>query len=123
MLIGVGRAACLASYTVLFRTAVALANELEVAHKELRTERLLRQYRTYDLRLVDELGYLPISKTAAQLLFGLFADRYERASIGLTTNLDFAHWTELFGNERMTAALLDRLTHRSHMLALEGESY
>jgi DNA replication protein DnaC len=113
----------LAGYRVIFRTATALANELELAQRELRLERVQRQYRKYDLLLVDELGYLPVSHLAAQLLFALFSDRYERASIGLTTNLDFAQWTEVFGNERMTAALLDRLTHRSHMLVLEGTSY
>ena len=66
---------------------------------------------------------LPVSRTAAQLLFALFSDRYERASVGLTTNLDFWHWTEVFQDERMTAALLDRLTHRSHITVLEGASY
>jgi DNA replication protein DnaC len=123
LLIALGRTACLAGYRVIFRTAAALANELERAQQELRLERVQRQYRKYDLLLVDELGYLPVSRTAAQLLFGLFSDRYERASVGLTTNLDFAHWTEVFQDERMTAALLDRLTHRSHILVLEGSSY
>ncbi len=123
LLIALGRTACLAGYRVIFRTAAALANELERAQQELRLERLQRQYRKYDLLLVDELGYLPGSRTAAQLLFSLFSDRYERASVGLTTNLDFAHWTEVFQDERMTAALLDRLTHRSHILVLEGASY
>jgi len=73
--------------------------------------------------LVDELGYLPFSQTAAELLFQFFSDRYERASVAITSNLDFAHWTEIFGQERMTAALLDRLVHRSTILLLEGESY
>lgn len=123
LLIALGRTACFAGYRVIFRTAMALANELELAQRELRLERVQRQYRKYDLLLVDELGYLPVSRTAAQLLFALFSDRYERASIGLTSNLDFAHWTEVFGDERMTAALLDRLTHRSHILALEGASF
>lgn len=123
LLIALGRTACLAGYRVIFRTAAALANELERAQQELRLERVQRQYRKYDLLLVDELGYLPVSRTAAQLLFGLFSDRYERASVALTTNLDFAHWTEVFQDERMTAALLDRLTHRSHILVLEGSSY
>lgn len=123
LLIGLGRALCFAGFNVLFRTAASLANELELAQSELRTEKLQRYYRKYDLVLVDELGYLPVSRTAAQLLFGFFSDRYERASIGLTTNLDFAHWTEVFGDERMTAALLDRLTHKSQILQLEGESY
>src|SRR5690348_7411153 len=123
LLIGLGRAACLRGSRVLFRTAAALANELEVAQHELRLPKLLAQYRKYALILVDELGYLPFSQTAAELLFQFFSDRYERASVALTSNLDFAHWTEVFGHERMTAALLDRLVHRSHILLLDGESY
>lgn len=123
LLIGLGRAACLRGARVLFRTAAALATELEVAQQQLRLPKLLAQYRRYALILVDELGYLPFSQTAAELLFQFFSDRYERASVALTSNLDFAHWTEVFGHERMTAALLDRLVHRSHILLLEGESY
>ena len=123
LLIGVGRALCQRGYRVLFRTAAALATELELAQRELRLPRLLAQYRRFDLVLVDELGYLPFSQTAAELLFQFFADRYERASVGLTSNLDFAHWTEVFGHEHMTAALLDRLVHRATILSLVGESY
>lgn len=123
LLIGLGRAACLRGSRVLFRTAAALANELEVAQQQLRLPKLLAQYRRYALILVDEVGYLPFSPTAAELLFQFFSDRYERASVALTSNLDFAHWTEVFGHERMTAALLDRLVHRSHILLLEGESF
>lgn len=123
LLLGVGRALCLRGYRVLFRTAAALATELELAQRELRLPKLLAQFRRFDLVLVDELGYLPFSQTAAELLFQFFADRYERASVGLTTNLDFARWTEVFGHEQMTAALLDRLVHRSTILSLAGESY
>lgn len=123
LLIGVGRALCQRGYKVLFRTAAALATELELAQRELRLPKLLAQFRRFDLVLVDELGYLPFSQTAAELLFQFFADRYERASVGLTSNLDFAHWTEVFGHEQMTAALLDRLVHRSTILSLVGESY
>lgn len=123
LLIGLGRAACLRGSRVLFRTAAALATELEVAQQQLRLPKLLAQYRRYALILVDEVGYLPFSQTAAELLFQFFSDRYERASVALTSNLDFAHWTEVFGHERMTAALLDRLVHRSHILLLEGESF
>ena len=107
----------------LFRTAAPLATELEVVQQQLRLPKLLAQYRRYALILVDEVGYLPFSQTAAELLFRFFSDRYERASVTLTSNLDSAHWTEVFGNERMTAALLDRLVHRSHILLLEGESF
>jgi DNA replication protein DnaC len=123
LLMGLGRALCLAGYRVLFRPAVMLATELEVAHKELRLPRLLAQYRRCDLVLVDELGYLPFSKPTAELLFQFFSDRYERASVAITSNLAFAQWTQVFGNEQMTAALLDRLVHRSHILAMEGESF
>ena len=123
LLLGLGRAACLRGHRVLFRTAATLASELELAQQELRLPKLLAQLRRFDLILVDEVGYLPFSQHAAELIFQFFADRYERASVGLTSNLDFAHWTEVFGHERMTAALLDRLVHRSTILLLEGESY
>jgi len=123
LLMGLGRALCLAGYRVLFRPAVTLATELEVAHKELRLPRLLAQYRRFDLILVDELGYLPFAKPTAELLFQFFSDRYERSSVAITSNLAFAQWTQVFGNEQMTAALLDRLVHRSHILAMDGESF
>ena len=123
LLMGLGRALCLAGYRVLFRPAVTLATELELAHKELRLPRLLATYRRFALILVDELGYLPFAKPTAELLFQFFSDRYERASIALTSNLSFAQWTQVFGNEQMTAALLDRLVHRSHILMMEGESF
>src|SRR2546421_8321802 len=123
LLMGLGRALCLACYRVLFRPAVTLATELEVAHKELRLPRLLAQYRRFDLILVDELGYLPFSKPTAELLFQFFSDRYERSSVAITSNLAFAQWTQVFGNEQMTAALLDRLLHLRHILAMEGESF
>ncbi len=123
LLMGLGRALCLAGYRVLFRPAVTLATELEVAHKELRLPRLLASYRRFDLILVDELGYLPFAKPTAELLFQFFSDRYERASVALTSNLAFAQWTQVFGNEQMTAALLDRLVHRSHIFTMEGESF
>jgi DNA replication protein DnaC len=123
LVIGLGRALCLAGYRVLFRTAATLATELELAHHELRLPRLLAHYRRFDLVLVDELGYLPFSRQAAELLFQFFSDRYERASVAVTSNLPFAQWTEIFGEERLTAALLDRLIHRGHILVLEGESF
>jgi len=123
LLMGLGRALCLVGYRVLFRPAVTLATELELAHKELRLPRLLATYRRFDLILVDELGYLPFAKPTAELLFQFFSDRYERASVALTSNLSFAQWTQVFGNEQMTAALLDRLVHRSHILMMEGESF
>lgn len=122
MLIGLCRAICLRGYRVLFRTAAALAGELKLAHRELRLPRLLAQLRRFDLVLVDELGYLPFSQTT-ELLFPFFADRYERAGVAVTSNLGFARWTEVFGQEQLTAALLDRLIHRSTILSFAGESY
>jgi DNA replication protein DnaC len=123
LLLGIGRALCLRGYRVLFRTAAQLVNELELAQRELRLPKLLAWLRRYDLLLIDELGYLPFSQTAAQLLFQCLADRYERSSVAITSNLDFARWTEVFGQEQLTAALLDRLLHRSTILAFAGESY
>src|SRR5260370_16992085 len=85
--------------------------------------RLLHLYRRFELNVVGELGYLAFDKATAELLFQFFSDRYERASVAITSNLAFAQWTQVFGNEQMTAALLDRLVHRSHILAMEGESF
>lgn len=123
LLIGLGRSLIVAGNRVLFRTAATLVSELELAQRELRLPKLLAALGRYDLILIDELGYLPFSQQAAQLLFQFFADRYERRSVAVTSNLDFARWTEVFGNEQMTAALLDRLLHRSTVLAMAGESY
>lgn len=77
----------------------------------------------FDVIIVDELGYVPFTKMGSELLFQFFSGRYERASVMVTTNLEFTEWTSIFGDEKMTAALLDRLTHRSHILLLNGESY
>jgi DNA replication protein DnaC len=123
LLMGLGRALCLAGYRVLFRPAVQLATELELAHKDLRLPRLLQSWRRFDLIFVDELGYLPFAKQTAELLFQFFSDRYERASVAVTSKLAFAQWTQVFSNEQMTAALLDRLVHRSHILMMEAESF
>ena len=98
-------------------------NDLAAAQQEHRLNKLLKQFRALDLGGVDELGYLPFSPERAQLLFQFFGDRYEHGSVLVTTNLEFARWNELFGDERMTAALLDRLTFRGHILVVTGESF
>jgi DNA replication protein DnaC len=110
-------------YRVRFVTASTLVNELLLARQELRVPKLLKQYGGFDLVAVDELGYVPFSREAAQLLFEFFSDRYERRATALTTNLPFAQWSQVFGDETMTVALLDRLTHRSHVLLFDGDSY
>jgi len=121
--IALGLAACRQGRRVRFVTAAALVNQLEQAQKEYRLERLQTQLDKTDLLIVDELGYLSFSRTGAELLFQVFADRYERASLLVTSNLPFSEWQQVFQGERMTAALLDRLTHRCQILEMNGESY
>lgn len=118
-----GLAACRQGRRVRFISAAALVNRLEEAQKEYRLEKLLRQLDKTDLLICDELGYLSFSRSGAELLFQVFADRYERASLLITSNLAFGDWGQVFQGERMTAALLDRLTHRCHILEMNGESY
>ncbi len=85
--------------------------------------RFQKRLATYKLLIVDELGFVPLSKTGAELLFEVFSQRYERGSTLVTSNLPFDEWTEVFGSERLTGALLDRLTHHVHILEMNGESY
>jgi len=90
---------------------------------EKRLLRLQKQLATYRLLIIDELDFVPLSKTGAELLFEVFSQRYERGSTLVTSNLPFDEWTEVFGSERLTGALLDRLTHHVHILEMNGESY
>ena len=106
-----------------FFTAAGLVNQLEEAQQQHRLDRLLTQLDRTDLLICDELGYLSFSRTGAELLFQVFADRYERKSLLVTSNLAFGEWGQVFQGERMTAALLDRLTHRCHILEMNGESF
>jgi DNA replication protein DnaC len=117
------QAACRAGKRVRFFTAAALVNALEEAQKQYRLERFLGQLDKLDLLAIDELGYLSFSRGGAELLFQIFAERYERASILVTSNLAFSDWGSIFQGERMTAALLDRFTHRCHIFEINGESY
>jgi DNA replication protein DnaC len=110
-------------YKVKFVTAAELVEELLMAHEEHKLVMLEKKWLKFDLIVVDELGYVPFTKIGSELLFQFFAGRYERASVMITTNLEFTEWTSIFGDEKMTAALLDRLTHRAHILLLNGESY
>ena len=117
------RSACHEGFRVRFFTAAALVNKLEEAHQHHQLDRLLAQLDRAELLIVDELGYLSFSRTGAELLFQVFAERYERRSLLLTSNLAFSEWGQVFQGERMTAALLDRLTHRCHIFEMQGESY
>ena len=121
--LALGLAACQKGYRVRFTTAAALVNELLEARDDKRLLRFQKQLAKQDLLIVDELGYVPLSKTGSELLFEIFSQRYEQASTLVTSNLPFNEWTEIFGSERLTGALLDRLTHHVHILELNGDSY
>jgi DNA replication protein DnaC len=118
-----GLALCRLGKRVRFATAAGLVTLLEEAQQHHRLDRLLAQLDRLDLLIVDELGYLSFSRVGAELLFQVFADRYERRSLLVTSNLPFGEWGQVFQGERMTAALLDRLTHKCHIFEMNGESY
>ena len=121
--LGLGLAACQLGLAVGFTTAAALVNELLEARDERRLLNLQRQLARLKLLIIDELGFMPLSNTGAELFFEVFSQRYERGSIMVTTNLPFDEWTEVFGSERLAGALLHRLTHHLHILEMNGESY
>src|SRR5664280_1629583 len=101
--------------------SMAISN-VDVA-KERKLLRFQKQIASYELLIVDELGFVPLSKTGAELLFEMLSQRYERVSTMVTSNLPFQEWTEVLGSERLTGALLDRLTHHVHILEMNGDSY
>jgi DNA replication protein DnaC len=115
--------ACRKGYKVKFYTAAGLVNELIAAQQDYRLNKLEKQWLTPHLVVIDELGYVPFNKTGAELLFQFCSSRHERGSIIITTNLEFSRWTEVFVDEQMTAALLDRLTYKAHILNINGDSY
>lgn len=121
--LGLGLAACQKGLTVRFTTAAAIVHELMEARDERQLMRLQKQLVKQKLLIIDELGFVPLSKTGAELLFELISQRYERGSILITSNLPFDEWTETFGSERLTGALLDRLTHHVSILEMNGDSY
>ena len=121
--LGLGLAACQRGLSVGFTTAAALVHELLEARDEKRLLRLQKQLAGYKLLIIDELGFVPLSKSGAELLFEIFSQRYERGATLVTSNLPFDEWTEVMGSERLTGALLDRLTHHVHILEMNGESY
>jgi DNA replication protein DnaC len=121
--VALGLAICRLGTRVRFVTAAGLVTQLEEAQQQHRLDRLLTQLDRVDLLIIDELGYLSFSRGGAELLFQVFADRYERRSVLVTSNLAFSEWGTVFQGDRMTAALLDRLTHRCEIFEMNGESY
>jgi DNA replication protein DnaC len=121
--LALGLAACQRGHRVRFTTAAALVTELIEARDERKLLRFQKQIAAYELLIVDELGFVPLSKTGAELFFEMLSQRYERGSTMVTSNLPFAEWTEVLGSERLTGALLDRLTHHVHILEMNGDSY
>jgi DNA replication protein DnaC len=121
--LGLGLAACQKGLSVGFTTAAALVSEMMEARDERRLLRFQKQMAAYKLLIIDELGFVPLSKTGAELLFELISQRYERGATLITSNLPFDEWTETLGSERLTGALLDRLTHHVSILEMNGDSY
>jgi DNA replication protein DnaC len=121
--LGLGLAACQKGLSVGFITASALVHELMEARDEKTLLRLQKKLAGYKLLIIDELGFVPLSKTGAELLFEVFSQRYECGSTMVTSNLPFDEWTQTFGSDRLTGALLDRLTHHVNILEMNGDSY
>jgi len=122
--LALGHEACQRGHTVLFTTAVDALNQLIAAQAAHRLKAELKKYLTPALLVLDELGYLPLDKLGADLLFQLISQRYECGSIVLTTNKPFKHWPEIFNNDAgITSAILDRVLHGAETVVIEGKSF
>jgi DNA replication protein DnaC len=118
-----GVEACQQGKSVAFYTAANLGNMLVEMQDENQLSKFMSKLKKVELLIIDELGYVELSHQTTQLMFQVFSERYEKGSIIVTTNLEFAEWTSIFHDERMTAAILDRLIHNSKILLFNGESY
>lgn len=121
--IALGLAACRDAHRVRFHTVTGLVNELHLAQNEQRLTKFIDHALRHKLIILDELGYVPFSTTGAQLLFQFCSALHERVSIIVTTNLPFGEWVQVFGDERLTTGLLDRMTYKAHILEFVGDSY
>lgn len=120
----IGYAACLQGHSVLFSSAVDIINTLATAHATHQLKRALRKYLSPSILIMDELGYLPIDKAGADLLFQVISERYEKGPIILTTNQPYKRWPRIFNNDTtLTSAVLDRLLHHAHTVTIQGRSY
>jgi DNA replication protein DnaC len=119
-----GHAACLKGHSVLFATAIDVINTLTAAQNAGQLKQALKKYIAPSLLVLDELGYLPIDKTGADLLFQVFSFRYERGAMIITTNRAFKDWPEIFNNDStLTSAILDRVLHHAETVVIEGKSF
>lgn len=118
-----GIKACSNNKKVQFYRVIDLTNELLEKYKDGQANKLIKKIAKADLLILDELGYIPFNKKAAELLFSVISNCYEQQSIIVTSNLEFGRWNEVFGDDRLTAALIDRVVHHSHILAFTGKSY
>lgn len=123
MAIGIGLKACACGKSVLFKNAASLSTELSEAKDNYALGKLEKKIQKVDLLIIDEMGYVSFDRFQSELLFKVIADRSERGSTIVTTNLAFSEWTDLFENTAMVAALVDRLTFRSYVLDMNGDSY
>lgn len=121
-LIALGRQLCDDGYSVKFYRACDLVNTLEEAKSQHKLDRFMKGILKPQLLLIDELGYVPFTENGARLLFDVFSRRYESGSIGVSTNLSFEKWVQVFGSVELTAALVDRFTHKSHTFVYDGQS-
>ncbi|MCZ4540440.1 IS21-like element helper ATPase IstB [Dietzia maris] len=121
--IALGHKAIAAGYAVQFDTAVGWLTRLQAAHAGNRLEAELRKLRRYKLLIIDEVGYIPFDSDAANLFFQLVAHRYEQGSILVTSNMPFGRWGEIFADDIVAAAMIDRLVHHAEVLTLGGQSY
>jgi DNA replication protein DnaC len=121
-LLALGRQVCEEGFSVKFYTACALVNALEEAREQHKLSKFMQDIVKVPLLVIDELGFVPFSERGANLLFDVFASRYERGSIAVSTNLSFDKWIQIFGSIELTAALIDRFTHNAHIYVYEGES-
>ena len=123
LLLSLAHESCLQGYTTLFITAAQLGNQLVESQSEKQLQKFLAKLRKIQVLCIDELGYVQLSEVTTQLMFQVISDRYEHGSIIISSNLEFSEWTKIFHDERMTAAILDRLVHNSHIVLFKGPSY
>lgn len=120
---GLGMKACQAGHRVLFATAAAWTDRLTAAHRDGRLQQEISRLGRYPLLIIDEIGYIPFEAEAANLFFQLISARYETASVIVTSNKAFSSWGDIFGDDTVAAAMIDRLVHHADILSLKGDSY